>query len=85
MRTILRALYFRHALAKEEMNTQLREAIAKAFRDFGVEKRQEAIAAIHQRHIHAKRGEDRGILATDHAAADHGEASRNRLHFQDRV
>jgi len=82
---LLRALDLRGALAEEKAHAKLRQPFAQACGNFRVEKRQDAIAAVHQRHFRAQRGEDGRVFAADHAAAHHREAARNRIHFQNGV
>ena len=59
--------------------------VGEAARDFRVEKRHQRVAAVDQMHLDAQRGERAGVLAADHAAADHDELLRHRLELEDLV
>jgi hypothetical protein len=50
---------------------------AQGVGEVGIELHQQAFAGVHERDLHAEGGEDAGILAADHAAADHDEAARD--------
>ena len=59
--------------------------VGQATGDFRIEKRHQRVAAVHQMHFGAQRGERAGVFAADHAAADHDELFRQRLEFEDFV
>jgi hypothetical protein len=50
-----------------------------------VEEREQRVARIHERHLHAERGERAGVLAADHAAAQDRERRGQRLDGKDLV
>jgi hypothetical protein len=51
--------------------------VAQGVGEVGVELHQQALAAVDQRDADAEGGEDAGVLAADHAAADHDESPRD--------
>ena len=61
-------------LLKTKPQPEAREAGAEQFGDFPVQERKQALAAVHEGHVDAQRGEDRRILAADHAAAHYDHA-----------
>ncbi len=54
-------------------------------RNFGVEERQQLVAPVDDVDLRAERGEGAGVLAADHARADHRHRLRNAVELQDRV
>ena len=63
-----------------------RKSRARSLSPFNrIQERQQAVPAIHQRDLHAKRAEDRCVLAANYTAADHGQALGDALHLQESV
>ena len=58
---------------------------AQALADLGVEERQEARAALDERHLHVHRREHRRVLAADDAAADDEHRLREAIDLEDGV
>ena len=75
----------RHALAQPHIDAEELHLQAQAVGDLHVEKGEQAIAAVDQRHPDAEGGEHGGVLAPDDARADHGERGGQPLHGQDLV
>jgi hypothetical protein len=68
-----------------EFSTLTGRSFAEALGNFGIEKREQGVAAIHQRDGNAKSHEDGSVFAADDAAADDREAFGNALHLQESV
>ena len=62
-----------------------RHLVAQRVGEVGVELHQQPLARVDQRHAHAERREDPGVLAPDHAAADHDEPAGDLGQRQDVV
>ena len=64
------------ALAEPQGDPVLAQMMAQRVGDLGVDERQQPVALVDQRHPHAERGEDAGVLAADDAGADHRQRPR---------
>jgi hypothetical protein len=54
-------------------------------RELGVEEGQQHVAPVDEMHLAAQRRERAGVLAADHAAADHRQPARQRVQLEDLV
>ena len=66
----------RDGLVQTQRDAVLAQMIGQRFGDFAVDERQQAGAAVDERDAHAEDGEHRGVLAANHARADHRERAR---------
>src|ERR1700674_176514 len=75
-------LNFGGAFVEQEVHAETCQAVMKSVGDFNVKKGKQAVAAINESDLDAKRHENRRVLATDDAAADHRKALGDALHLK---
>src|SRR5882724_1175586 len=80
-----RVFHFHGTLVEPEVHSQFFQAVAQPVRNLRIQKWQQLVAPIHQRHLHPQRHENRAILTPNHAAANHRQRFRNSLHLQKRI
>src|SRR5713101_823577 len=76
---------FDGAFVEPEMHAEGLEAVAEAVGNFVVEKRKKTVAAVDKSNLDSEGFENGSVFATDHAAADDGEAFRNAVHLEKSV
>ncbi len=71
--------------AQAERHARLAQVVLKGFDDLGIDKLEDAAAALDQGHFDAQGAEHRGVLNADHAAADDDHGVRQVLEAQELV